>query len=161
MRPTVIAALLATALTLPANAEGKDENSDHVSELDGLRVVHAWTRATNGDFAEVFMDIENERDAEAVLTAAKTSLVSDVEIFLTLPGQDQAVEVDELPIPANSEMLLSPGGAFLELHGLSTTLTEGDAFEMDLTFQDLGEIEIHVEVEAADADTHGHAGHNH
>lgn len=160
MRSLLIAALMASATALPVSAAG-DDDSDHVSELEGLRVVHAWTRATSGDHAEVFMDIENESDAEIVLTAVSTALVDDVEIFLTLPGQDSAVEVDELPIPAKSEMLLSPGGAFLELHGLSTKLAEGDEFEMDLTFGALGELEIHVEVEAADADSHGHAGHNH
>ena len=136
-------------------------DDDHLSERDGVRVLHAWTRATDTDHAEVFMEIENTGHAELSLTGAETDIADDVHIVAMNHADGKAVDIGALPVPAGSDTLLTPEGVFLELHDLDRTLAVGDEFEMHLHLEPLGEIEIHVEVEAANAANHSHAGHSH
>ena len=59
------------------HAEGEDhadEDADHLAELEGLRLLHAWTNATDGDTAQVYVTIENMGDAEVYLTGAATGI---------------------------------------------------------------------------------------
>ncbi len=160
MRLTLAALLTATSLSPALAAE--DEHSDHLSELDGVEVLHAWARATDGDEAFVYMEITNTRADEVMLVGGESEIAEEVHLMaIDYVSGGKMVELEELPIPAGGETVLSPEGVFLELHGLMNTLSEGDEFEMHVELAPLGEVEIHVEVEAADAENHSHAGHNH
>ena len=160
MRLLAAAIILITPLTAAWSAD--DDHDDHLSELGGVRVLHAWTRATDADHAEVFMDIENTGDAELSLISAETDIADEVHILaIDHAAGGKAVDIDALPISAASETILAPDGVFLELHGLDKSLAKGDEFEMHLHLDPLGEIEVHVQVEAANAANHSHAGHSH
>ena len=60
-----------------------------------------------------------------------------------------------------TEMELVPTGLYLALDGLTEPLHQGESFEMHVEIEPLGEIESVVEVEAANAKQHSHAGHAH
>ena len=156
--PIVLTAALSA---LPALAQ-EDEFADHLSEKDGVRILHAWANATDGDHGFLFLEIENQSETEVTLTSAATEMAEAAHLVASplTAGQDP-VEIEALPIPAGSDMALEPGGVAFELHGLTQPLVEGAKFEAMLALTPLGEIEVHVEVEAADATQHSHAGHNH
>ena len=158
--------LLATALltfAAPAFAEDHDHDHDHhVSELDGLRAVHAWTRATSGKTALVFVEIENGSGKDVLLQGGESAHAASVDLvgFKLQDGAPAYVLLPSLPVKAGREVELSPEGLALRLNGLKEPLKEGEEIEMEIEF-DAGHLEVHVEVEDADATQHGHAGHSH
>ena len=144
-----------------AEGEANDEDEDHLAELSGLRLLHAWTNATTDDHAHLYLTIENDGE-EAFLTGASTEIAAEAHIVAQpMDAGGEPEEIGTLPLPAGSDMALEPGGVFIELHGLTEALVEGGAFEVVLTFDPLGDVEVHVQVEAEDARQHSHAGHNH
>ncbi|MEL7344051.1 MAG: copper chaperone PCu(A)C [Pseudomonadota bacterium] len=139
------------------------EESDHLATKGGIEILHAWTNATSGDHARVYMEISSEAEGDVVLIGGESAMAADVHMIGLTYGADGAIEreIEQFPIKAGSEIDLTPDGLFLELHGLTQALAEGDDFELHLFFEPIGEIEVHVEVEAAGAVEHSHAGHNH
>jgi copper(I)-binding protein len=76
-------------------------------------------------------------------------------------GELTSRSLEVLEIPAGGEFALEPGAVFLKLSGLRRPLVQGQEFEVELTFAEAGALDVHVEVEAADATRHSHAGHQH
>lgn len=159
----ILALAAATVLAAaPAFAAGEDDD-DHLAARDGVRVLHAWVNATDDDHALLFMEIENGGSAEVTLTGAATAIADGATLVALPPSGDPgaAEPLGALPIPAGSEMDLAPGGVFFELRGLTQTLVEGEAFDVTITLDPIGALDIHVDIEAADATRHSHAGHTH
>lgn len=142
---------------------GEDEFADHKAELDGVIVLHAWAQATDGDEARVFMEIENTSESVVMLTGGDAHDVAESVTLIatsTKAGGDPEA-LSEVDIAPGTEMELVPTGLYFALGGLERPLTKGDSFEMHVELAPLGEIEVIVEVEAADATQHSHAGHAH
>jgi copper(I)-binding protein len=55
-------------------------------------------------------------------------------------------ELEELPVPAGSTVLLVPGGNHLMLIDLAEDLVPGTEFDLTLTFAEAGEVTVTVEV---------------
>nr|WP_321457409.1 copper chaperone PCu(A)C [uncultured Cohaesibacter sp.] len=151
-------------LTMPFGvwAQEHDAHSDHVSELKGFRVVHAWTRATSEKTALIFMELENESSETIVISGGDSEIASSGKLvgFTLKNGMDSWQDISTLPIQAHKELHFEPHGAALMLAGLTKPLKEGEMFEIHLDTS-LGELEVHVEIENAQATHHSHAGHNH
>ena len=148
---------VATAL-----AEDHDDHSHHEGEVDGVRTVHAWARATTGKTAFVFVDIENESDRDIAITGGESEIASSVELvgFRLKDGEPDYVVLPPVPIKAGTEMVLTPDGLSLRLNGLATPLVQGEEHEIEIEF-DFGHIEMFFQVEASDARHHSHVGHQH
>lgn len=155
MRPLFIA--LALALPLAAAAQ-----HSHLAEAEGLRILHAWTPATAGPEALVYMEIENEGTAPRTLTGAATDIAAAAEVvgFTYAGGAEAWQPLGTMVIPAGRHLDLAPRGLALRLSGLTAPLAEGDDLDIEVQFGDL-HLEVEVEVAAADATAHSHAGHNH
>lgn len=137
------------------------EESDHLAERDGLRAVHAWTRATDGTEALVFVELKNEGDAPVTLEGARVDGLEMTLVAFRMRGGSESYEtVAFVPVAPGRELHLEPDGLAIQLTGLTDALQEGGEMELDL-LTSLGALPIHVEVEAADATSHSHAGHNH
>jgi copper(I)-binding protein len=154
-------ALLAGCL-LASAAMADETDDDHVAERDGLRVVHAWSRATEGPDGVVFLEIENEGAADT-LTGAATKVALDIVIEgLRLEAGNLVGEpLGDVAIPAGGTFHFEPNVAQLRLVGLAHPLDEGDDYAIELVFGERGSITVQVEVEAATASQHSHAGHSH
>jgi hypothetical protein len=181
MTPTRIAAILALA-ALPGWApagEGHEDHHDtghmhaapedhagdphgHLAVLGDLRLLHAWTRATGDDTALVFGEIENRGDAPVRLTGAETRIAGRAELvgFRLADGEPGYEPLGALPIAPGTRMVLAPEGLALRLSGLARPLAEGERFPLRIAFADAG-VEVTVQVEAANAIRHPHAGHAH
>ena len=153
------ALLIAALMPLPAMAQ----EEDHLAEADGVRVLHAWTNAGSEPNAQVYMEIENTGDAPSNLAAVE-AVGADMSTIVASPINATGVvpeTLDGLLLPPGVEMALEPGGLYILLHGVATPREEGEEMDITLVFEPQGEVEVHVQVEAADATQHSHAGHSH
>jgi periplasmic copper chaperone A len=154
-------AALAAALAVPAIVVA-DEDHAHVARISGIEVVHAWSRATNGPDGVLFMEIENH-GGDDVLIGASTAIAASVELHGTRlqDGETDSEPIGEMPIAAGGELELEPNALFFKLEGLNQALVEGGHYEVELHFAEAGSGIVEVEIEAADATQHSHAGHAH
>lgn len=67
--------------------------------------------------------------------------------------------VDALPLPANGEIMMQPGGYHIMLMGLKAPLTEGESFPVTLVFESGTEIIIDAEVKKRGEEGMDHSGH--
>lgn len=154
--------LLAAILIVPTLAWAQDDHDDHLTELDGLRAVHAWTRATSGGEALVFAELENLSTDEVLVEGAETAIAAGAELvgFELVDGEPAYTPLPPVPMAPGRELHLEPDGLAIRLTGLLRDLAEGDEFEMHLETS-VGELELHVAVENENATQHSHAGHSH
>lgn len=139
-----------------------DEGSEHVSTMGEVRLLHGWTRATEADTALIFVEVVNEGENSVTLTGGRSDLAETASLvgFTLTDGDPSYVDLLALPVAPGTEMMLAPQGVALRLDGLSRDLAEGDSFEVTISFAD-NDVVLTVEVEAADATQHSHAGHAH
>tara|TARA_R110002020_G_scaffold34324_2_gene104474 strand:- start:12111 stop:12599 length:489 start_codon:yes stop_codon:yes gene_type:complete len=161
IRPGLYAALLCLLPVIPT-ALAQDEH-DHEASIGSLTIVHPWARAAAaGEDTLVFLEIDND-GAAVQLAGAETGIASSVEIVGAALGADgkmiyQSVGAVQI---APGHFALEPDGLGLRLTGLSQDLVAGDEFELEVMFGNGDHLDLHVEVEAADATAHSHAGHSH
>jgi periplasmic copper chaperone A len=142
-----------------AQDHGHDE---HVATLGDLVVLHAWaTPAQAGDDALVFFEVQNSGGA-VTLSGGEAEIAASVDVVgasMIADGTMGYQPIGPFTIPAGS-FSFDPAGLGLRLNDLSAPIAEGEVFEMHLLVED-GELEISVEVQAAGAKAHSHAGHSH
>ena len=162
MRSALVTMAMSVALTVGSLGGLGAEDGDHVSERNGIRVVHAWARATTDTTGTVFMDVASLGPADRLI-GAQTPVARGVTIegVLLAEGEITARTLPEIEIPAGGELVLEPDVLFLRLSGLEHALVEGDEFPLTLTFGTAGELPVTALVEAPDATRHSHAGHEH
>ncbi|MEM8980182.1 MAG: hypothetical protein AAGD04_11910 [Pseudomonadota bacterium] len=142
---------------------GFAEDDDHLSEVDGLRILHAWTRAHQIGTADVYLEVENQSNRDAKLTGGDVHEGDGEVVILAQPTQANSspVPLPDFIFPMGSDFIFDEDGVFLRVSGVEDELEEGDELEIHLAFDGFGELVVHVEVESEDAKNHSHAGHNH
>lgn len=105
---------------------------------------------------------ENEERFAVTLLGAESNQAAKVELvgFDLQNGEAAYRPMPQLQIASGSELVLAPNAAAFRLSGIKGHLHAGDSFEVHVIF-DRGEVPVTVEVEAAGATQHSHAGHNH
>ncbi len=118
--------------------------------LGDLTIEHAWSRATIGaDRPGVFyVEITNNGSADDALVGIKTSAAGMPMLHETVvtDGIASMPHAMSIPVPADQNVQLAPGGYHGMLMGLTTALKDGDSFPLTLTFQNAGDITVPVEV---------------
>ncbi|RDC69842.1 copper chaperone PCu(A)C [Rhodovulum sp. 12E13] len=142
------------------HAHGDDA---HLAEAGGLRLVHAWSRATDGDETLIFVEIENSGDNTRSLIGGGSPHAAAAEVvgFRLVDGTPTYEPLPEVPIAPGTEMSLAPEGLALRLTGLDAALEEGDGLPVTFAFNDGLEIRATAQIEASNATRHSHAGHMH
>lgn len=144
------------------HADEPPGNEPHVTAVGNIRLLHAWTRAGSGDHALVFVEIQNAGTQGVALSGGTSPIAASVEVvgFQLVNGKPQYSSLSDLEVAPGTEMKLQPEGLALRLTGLQEPLLQGDTFPLKVALG--GSLAaVTVEVEAADAHQHGHAGHNH
>ena len=161
MRHLLIAALLDAAATGAAAQQA--ENGNHLAEAGDVRVLHAWTRATEEPNARVYLAIENQGEDSVTLTGAETEIAALVTLVAdeVHEGDLTPATVNTIPVAPGTAVALEPGGLSVMLSELSRPLQEGDRFGLELGFRPIGDVGIEVEVLNAGATQHPHAGYSH
>jgi len=144
------------------HAHDHEHGVSHVFTLDGLRVVHPWTRATTERDAFLFMDLHNTSDAPVTLLGAEADWATGAEIvgFRLEAGEGQYTTLPPLPVAAGRDLMLRPQEVAIRFTGLSEPLPQGGHVHLTLRTS-LGDLDMAAMIEAADAMQHSHAGHSH
>ena len=123
--------------------------------LQSLRIVHPFARATppGAKSGGAYLTIENSGTTVATLVSAASSAAGAVELHqMAMDGGMMTMRaVRALDVPPGGKLELKPGGYHLMLLDLKQPLKVGDKFPLTLAFQNLGTVEIAVEVEAMGA----------
>ncbi|MCU0907946.1 MAG: copper chaperone PCu(A)C [Rhodobacteraceae bacterium] len=152
-RTLALAALLALPAVAPARAH------------DGFAVRDAYARASSAaaQSGAIFMVIENHRDIDDRLIAARSDVAERVELHTHLSdsaGVMRMVEVEDgFAIPAEGEHALARGGDHVMLLGLTRPLLDGEIVTLTLVFEQSGELVVEVPVDNARMDSGAHGGH--
>ncbi|MFY0597318.1 MAG: copper chaperone PCu(A)C [Cognatishimia sp.] len=160
MRLAAIFAITASLFTTPAYAE----DSDHVSELGEVRLLHGWAREPegHGDTLQVYFELEHNGATPATLTGAASEIATSAQVMAaSLKAGETPVVLGTFPLTPGEHFDLGPETVFIQLGGITDHLHEGDEIEMTVAIEPFGEVELHVEILDHDADNHAHAGHNH
>lgn len=161
----IVLALLATTIMAQgtyAHGEAHQDYDDHVVEADGVRATHAWTNATTGSTALVYVELENISESAVTLTGAETELAASAQLvgLENTGGELVYTVIPQMPVAAGSKMVLSPNGLAIRLEGLTAPLVHGEHFHIEIALGDV-HLDTAVEIESATATQHSHAGHQH
>ncbi|QPH54701.1 copper chaperone PCu(A)C [Pontivivens ytuae] len=145
-----------------AHEEHAGDDDGHLSEVEGVRILHAWTPATRRGPAPIYFEFENERDAPVMVTGGATDHGEAAAVMgVSLTAGGAPVTLGEMEILAGDDVDFDAQGVFLMLVEIDEPLEEGQSFPLDITVEPVGTIEVQVDVLAADATRHPHAGHVH
>ena len=162
--PRAVVSILVVAVSLAAlGSPGRAGDDEHLTTIGQIDVEHAWTRATAGPDAAVFLTISNRGGEPDRLVGASSAVSAAAAIHgaTLVDGVPGSVEVGPVTVPAGGRLELEPQALFVLLAGLTAPLAEGGELELELRFERAGTGTVHAEIGAADAVAHSHAGHAH
>jgi hypothetical protein len=123
--------------------------------LQSLRIVHPFARATppGAKSGGAYLIIENSGTTAVTLVGAASPIAGAVELHqMAMDGGVMTMRaVGALDVPPGGRLELKPGGYHVMLLDLKQPLKVGDKFPLKLSFQNLGTLDIAVEVEAMGA----------
>jgi copper(I)-binding protein len=102
-----------------------------------------------GGTGAAWFTITNNGDTDDRLVSADSDVAAAVEIHeMALKDGTMTMSplMDGLAIPAGETVVLEPGGYHIMLIGLTRDLIAGESFELTLTFETAGEIELTVPI---------------
>lgn len=169
--PAALAALLLAmgcgggqATEQDARAEEWEERRGH-AESAHLRVWDAWMpEPANPEVGAVYLRVANHAETDDALTSVSTDVSDDAEIHDTETTDSGAAvmrQVEEVPVPAEGEAELAPGGYHVMVEDLARPLEVGDEFTLTLTFASEEEVVVTVPVQPMTAGHGEDSGHDH
>ncbi|UPY35210.1 copper chaperone PCu(A)C [Sediminicoccus sp. KRV36] len=132
---------------------------DTVTELGALRIVNPWTRAAGqGMQGGGYLIIRNTGATPDRLVSATSPAAGRMELHTHIRDGDvmRMRPVTDIPVPANGEVTLQPGGLHLMLIGLTRPMNDGQSIPVTLRFAQAGEVTVQLAVQAAGARTPAH-----
>lgn len=151
-----------------------DDSTPSTAEVsEEIVVADAWARtsAMGQDLGAAYMVITGGAEDDALVSGSvPADIAGEVQLHETTDGSAGAStddsmgdmggdmaggggetmmgmrEVTQIDIPAGAEVRLEPGGYHVMLLDLPAPLTEGQTFDLTLTFEQAGEIVVPVEV---------------
>jgi copper(I)-binding protein len=127
---------------------------DTITEVGALRIVNPWTRAAGqGMQGGGFLIIRNTAGEADRLISANSPAAGRLELHTHIRDGDvmRMRPVNDIPVPANGEVTLQPGGLHLMLIGLTRPMNDGQTIPVTLRFERAGEVTIELAVQAAGA----------
>lgn len=120
-----------------------------------ITVSDAWSRASAGmtRAGAGFMTITNGGAEADRLIAAATPASATAELHTHVKDGEvmRMRQVEAIEVPAGQSVTLQPGGLHVMLMSLAAPLTEGQTFDLTLTFEKAGEMTVPVAVMGAGA----------
>lgn len=117
--------------------------------------ARAFATAPGSTNGAVFLTLNNPQSTPDFLSAAKSDVASSVEIHQTSAdpqtGAMQMRATSGVDVGAGQSVTLNPDGYHIMLLGLTSPLTEGQTFNVTLTFRNAGDVVVPVTVVAPGA----------
>ncbi|MCW0235990.1 MAG: DUF1775 domain-containing protein [Ferrovibrio sp.] len=116
-----------------------------------IQVLQPFARATPAKVGGVFLTLKNAGGTADKLVKASSPVADNVELHTHIKDGDamRMRAVDNIPVPANGQTALEPGGYHVMLIGLKQALKEGQSFPLTLTFEKAGTVTLQVPVQKA------------
>ena len=127
-----------------------------MSHAQGKVVVEdAWIGKVppSSPVAAAYMTIRNDGTADDKLLSVTTSISGHTMIHETVVDENGVAKmdmVDALVIPAGNSVTLKPGGTHVMLMDLKEPVTGKEKIELDLKFENAGEIKVEAPVKKLD-----------
>jgi len=122
-----------------------------VCQASDLSISDAKVRAVppSQKISAIFMTLENRANEPTAIISASTPSASAAELHTNIEndGRMQMRRIDQIVIPANSQLSLKPGGMHIMLIGLTGPLNMGEKIDLTLGLSDGREQRISVPVE--------------
>ena len=147
MKARLLGLTLAAGLATSAAAHHAGE----VVSAGNLHVGHAWTYevAAMAHAVDVYLTIDNEGDAPDRLIAASVDFADTIEIQAPVveDGVLKTATVQAVEIAPGQTLTFQPGGVHLVLQSVQRAFEHGQHFDLALTFEKAGTVEVEVEIE--------------
>ena len=142
----------AFAAMLLVAGSGLAHHAGDATRESALVLSHAWTyeNAAMADSGAVYLTIENTGDEPDRLIGAAVDFAHGALFQAPVLGADgvlRTATIAAIEIAPGQKLTLQPGGIHIVLTGLQRQHAPGSHFDLDLTFEKAGTIEIDVEVE--------------
>lgn len=154
-KTTLLAAVAATALALPAAAE-----------MAKIMVDDAYARASTpmAKSGAAFMGLMNHSGEDDRLIAASSDVARKVELHTHIEdanGVMKMTHVEEgFEIPAGEMVMLERGGKHVMFMGLTEPFEQGKMIDVTLTFEKAGDVVVQIPVDVDRKPRAGaHGGH--
>lgn len=134
---------------------------DAAAKAGDIQILQPFARATPAKVGGVFLTMKNAGGADRLLKAESPAAAS-VELHTHVKDGDamRMRPVDAIPVPANGQTALEPGGYHIMLIDLRQPLKDGMQVPLTLTFEKAGKVTLQVPVLKAGAGASG-GGHQH
>jgi copper(I)-binding protein len=131
---------------------------------DEIQVTDAWVREVPpaSTVTAVYLKIENNGDKADKLTGVSSDIAGKAQIHTTSVDDKGVAKMEmqkELEIPSGETVVLEPGGTHIMLIDLKEPVMGKDEIELDLMFENAGEVEVEAHVTGLGDDNGGHDHH--
>jgi periplasmic copper chaperone A len=156
MKAQLLGLTLAAGLATSALAHHAGE----IVAAGDLRISHAWTYevAKMAHAVDVYLTIDNKGGSADRLIAASVDFSDEVQIQAPVleNGVLKTTTVQAVEIAPGQTLTFQPGGVHLVLQSVQRTFEHGQHFDLALTFEKAGSVQVEVEIEEpADGDDQG------
>jgi copper(I)-binding protein len=121
-------------------------------QAKGFAVDNVWARpGIPGGTSAVYFEIRNLTDQSDTLLSARTDIAQAAELHVSKMNKQGVMTMEPLenvPVPALNKVDFTPGGMHVMLVNLKEALDVGQTFDLVLTFEKNGEIQLTVPVKA-------------
>jgi hypothetical protein len=148
---TMLGALVLMALPAIAHHAGE------IFRAGNIRVSHAHVEAPTptAHGVHVYLTVENTGDEADRLTAASVDFANPGVFQTSVLGADGTLSVRDvkaIAIAPGQSLMLEPGAARIAFDDVGRILKGGEVFDMTLTFERAGTLDVEVLVEDHDTD---------
>jgi periplasmic copper chaperone A len=162
--PLAAALALTAASLITAHSYAEDAAPHAVAQavkLGPLKITGAWAKAMlpGQPVGGGYLTIENKGAGADRLVAVSSPAAANVEVHeMKMEGDVMKMRqlTEGLEIPAGGKVELKPGGYHLMFMAVPAPFKQGDVLNVTLRFENAGEVEVALPVEAADAAGPGH-----
>lgn len=129
------------------------QNAQNVAKAGDIQVLQPFARATPAKVGGVFLTLKNSGATADTLLKAASPAAASVELHTHVKDGDamRMRPVENIPVPANGQTALEPGGYHIMLIDLRQPLKEGASLPLTLTFEKAGTVTLQVPVVKAGA----------
>lgn len=118
-----------------------------------ISVMDAWARpAALGQNGAAYFTLKNPTGQADRLLSATTEIAQAAEFHLSEMDANGVMSMrpqEFVDVPAGGQVEFEPGGLHVMLVGLTKDLKGGDSFSLTLQFEEAGDVNVEVQVQAS------------